>query len=81
MTLAQASKTLRRNPAISCMLAVDVTIAGILIYNKINFHVADLEYMHLLVTYQFGFLNGRLLALSSRCSSRRCRSITSTRSG
>jgi hypothetical protein len=60
MTLALVSKTLRRNPAISCMLAVDVIIAGILIYNKINFHVADLEYMHLLVTYQFGFLKRAL---------------------
>jgi hypothetical protein len=60
MTLAQASKTLRRNPAISCMLAVDVIIAVTLIYNKINFHVADLEYMHLLVTYQFGFLKRAL---------------------
>jgi hypothetical protein len=57
----EISKTVRGNPAISCMLAIDVVIAAILIYFKFKAHPANVEYMHLLVTYQFGFMKRALV--------------------
>ena len=53
-------KSIRGNPLIACMLAIDIVIAGILIYNKLNAHFPNPEYMHLLVTYHFGFLKRAL---------------------
>src|ERR1700730_14609253 len=57
----EISKTVRGNPAISCMLAIDVVIAAILIYFKFKAHPANVEYMHLLVTYHFGFMKRALV--------------------
>lgn len=43
------------------MLAIDAVLAGILIANKLGAHHPYTEYMHLLVTYHFGFLKRALI--------------------
>lgn len=56
-------KSIRGNPWIACMLVIDIVIAGILTYNKLTAHFPNPEYMHLLVTYHFGFLKRALIGV------------------
>jgi hypothetical protein len=53
--------------AIVIMLAIDIAIATLLFYDKLTAHTPSVEYIHLLVTYHFGFIKrafiGALLSL------------------